>query len=59
MFGFLDFFRPKLSEEDRLAIRSLRSEKVIRMSDGVFYVDPRDLKKELSELSEQTRHLVE
>lgn len=55
----LDLFRPELSEEDRLSIRSLRSEKVIHMSDGAFYVDTNDIKAELNQLHEQVRHLIE
>ncbi|MEN5291160.1 hypothetical protein [Stenotrophomonas lactitubi] len=57
--SLLDFFRPELSEEERLSIRSLRAEKVVHMSDGAFYVDTRDIKAELNEVREKTRHLIE
>lgn len=50
-------FRPKLSEADRRAVKSLKSMKTLRAVDGALYIEAKDVEKEMQELHRQTRHL--
>lgn len=50
-------FRPKLSDADRRAIKSLKSMKTFRAVNGALYVEAEDVQKEMQELHRKTQGL--
>ena len=51
----LDFFRPKLSEKERLEIRALRDEHPVKMEDGCYYADPAAVQAALNNFHEKRK----